>query len=128
MGKHDSFFSEKAPESLNKKILARAEAEMDMLRKKDRKSKFLGFLLPFGTAAAVSVLAISLYLNIGINKNNISEGEAAGVVAMAALGNEFVNQLMEEEEALEMVDELGVLEDFENLVAMSDTDLEGAYE
>lgn len=123
MGKHDSFFSENAPDALNKKILARAQAEMEILRKKDRKSKFLGYLLPLVTAGAISVIA--LYLNFGITKFKFSEGDAAGLVAMAAMGNEFINQVLEEEEALEMVDELGVLENFENLVEISDVELEG---
>lgn len=123
MAKFDSFFSEKAPEELNKKILLQAHAEMEKLKHKDRKPVWLGFLLPLGAAAAVSVLA--LYLNFGNVNNKMSEAEAAGVMAMAVLGNEFVNQILEEEEALEMVDELGVIEEFDTLLAMSDGDLEG---
>jgi len=126
MAKFDSFFGEKAPEELNKKILLSAKAEMERLKKEDGKSerlRWFGLLLPLGAAAAVSVMAF--YLNFGAGLNKMSEGEAAGVLAMAALGNEFVNQILEEEEALEIVDELGVIEDFETLAAMSEMDLEG---
>lgn len=123
MGKHDSFFSENAPEALNKKILAAAEAEMENLKKKERRSKWMGFLLPLGTAAAVSVLAFVIYSGTGRNKLN--EGESAGMIALATMGNEVVTQILEEEEALDIADELSVLEDYETLVAISDLDLEG---
>ncbi|MCC2677680.1 MAG: hypothetical protein K0R29_256 [Pseudobdellovibrio sp.] len=125
MSKFDSFFSEKAPEELNKKILLNTKAEMERLSKEDRKSekfRWLSLLLPVGaTAAAV----LALYLNFGAGVNKMSENEAAGVMAMTVLGSDFVNQILEEEEALEIVDELGVIEDFETLAAMSEMDLEG---
>lgn len=123
MAKHDSFFSEKAPEALNKKILAAAEAEMENLKKKNRKFTWSGFFLPLGTVAALSVLAFFIYTGSGTSK--FSEGDAAGLMAVAAMSNDVVMQVLEEEEALEIADELGVLEDFETLVAISDMDLEG---
>ncbi len=123
MGKYDSFFSEKAPEALNKKILANAQAELENLRKKNRKAKWVSLFFPLGTAAAVAVLA--LYLNFGISNSKMTEGDAVGLMTIAALGNEFVNQVLEEEEVLEFMDELSVLEEYETLEAMSDMDLEG---
>lgn len=124
MAKHDSFFSEKAPEALNKKILAAAEAEMENLKKKNRKFTWGGFFLPLGTMAALSVLAFFIYSGTGANK--LSEGDAAGLMAVATMGNDVVMQVLEEEEeALEIADELGVLEDYETLMAISDVELEG---
>ncbi len=103
MNKFDSFFSEE-PDSeiaLNQRILKRAASELELNRVAKSRRRWLGYLAPLTAALA------------GISVFKLVVRKETDLVAMNSEHIEFMNDLIEDEDAFEIIDNLSLLEELE---------------
>ena len=109
MSKFDSFFEAPADATLNKKILANLQGELELNRSFHKRRRFFYFLAPaLAGLAAFFVFKFTL-------RNSANELEGAEHM-------ELISELMDDDDTLEIVDDLALLEDMDYL---DDEELEG---
>lgn len=117
MSRHDSFF-ESAPDSeLQKRLMKSARAELALNRRAHLQTRWL----QWGFPALASVLAFFIFLNF---YNSINEKSPPEITASNIQINEeqqdLLGHLLEDEEALELLDAMTLLEELEYLEDESD--------
>lgn len=129
--KHDDFFKGSASKELSQKILKSAQVELAHNRQ-SRKNK-IWFLIVGPVLAAVATSFFVFKINISQN-NNSSPQAISGLMVVEDINEEVLNtaehlelvsDLGEDSEAVEMFDELGLLQELEDIEYVSESELEG---
>lgn len=132
-GNYDDFFKGSASQELTKKILKSAHNELEHNRQS--KKSTIWFLIIGPVMAAVATSFFVFKINISSQNNNTNVPQAlSGLAAVEDVNEEVLNtaehlelvsDLGEDLEAAEMVDELGFLQELENIEFVTDEELEG---
>lgn len=124
MDKNNSFFNTSVPEELSDRIKAAAQKEFKLIAKRQRRRRFAYFFLPALTTVAATFFIFQLNIQSEFSNPSLQEVDVVSLLA-AVDQSEIVDQLAEEEDSLEMIDELGLIEEMDNLSLISDEELEG---
>lgn len=129
--KHDDFFKNSASTELTQKILKSAQVELGHNRQR-QKSKFW-FLFLGPVLAAVAASFFMFKLNISQNVKNVPQ-TLSGLAVTENVGEEVIDSpehlelasdFADDLEDVEMVDELGLLQEFDEIELITDEELEG---
>lgn len=129
--KYDDFFKGSASKELTNKILKSAQIELEHNRQ--RKKSKIWFLIvgPILTAVAASFFIFKINI---MQNNNSSPQALSGLAVIEDVNEEILNtaehlelisDLGDDQEAVEIVDELGFLQDFEDIELITEEELEG---
>lgn len=129
--KHDDFFKDSASKGLTQKILNSAEAELG--HNKQRNKSKIWFLIVGPVLAAVATSIFVFQINVAQNTNSTPQA-LSGVAVVEDVSEEvfdtsehleLVSDLGDDLEVVEMVDELGLLQELDEIELITDEELEG---
>lgn len=98
----DTFFSQAPDAGLNEKVLHLAEAELSLIRASKKRRRFLVWLAPLTAAVCAGFFAFKFVTN--------KESE---LLAANSDQIDLISDLVEDEDALDIISNLNLLEDLE---------------
>ena len=128
--KHDKFFQETVSKELSKRILN--SAQLELAQNRQHKKNRLWFLIVGPLIAAVATSFFIFKINIS-QTNNLPEA-VSGLMVLEDVNEEVLNtaehielvsDLADESEVAEIVDDLGFLQEFEDIELITEAELEG---
>jgi hypothetical protein len=129
--KYDDFFKGSASNELTNKILKSAQVELEHNRQRKKSKVWFLIVGPILTAVAASFFIFKINI---MQNNNSSPQALSGLAVIEDVNEEILNtaehlelisDLGDDQEAVEIVDELGFLQDFEEIELISEEELEG---
>lgn len=129
--KHDDFFKDSASGELTQKILKSAQVELGHNRQRKKSKVWFLIIGPVLATVAASVFIFKINVSQNFNKNT---QVLPGVAVIEDVNEDVLNTSEQLElasvigddfEAVEMVDELGLLQEFDEIELITDEELEG---
>lgn len=111
MKNFDSFFAVSPDPELNGRVLHQAKGELEINRVVKNRKRWLTFLAPL----TASLAAIIVFKFVNRNENDLLVANSEQI--------EFIADLIEDEDTLEIIDNLALLEELE---LIEELDIEGA--
>ena len=111
MKNFDSFFSSSPDPELNDRILKHAKNELEINRTAKNRKRWITFLAPL----MASLAAVFVFRFVGKSESDLFAANSEHI--------EFIADLIDDEDTMEIIDNLALLEELE---LMEELDIEGA--
>jgi hypothetical protein len=129
--KYDNFFKSSASKELTQNILKSAQIELGHNKQRNKSKIWFLIVGPVLATVAASIFVFNMSITQNFNKNSqVLPGLAAiEDVSEDVFYNseqlEFVSYLGDDLEAVDMLDELGLLQEFDEIELITEEELEG---